>query len=246
MKFSIITSTYNSASTVEDTLKSVRDQIHTDVEHIIIDGDSKDKTLEIVHAFPHVKKLVSEKDKGIYDAMNKGIALSGGDIIGILNSDDFYADENVLMDIEKVFISTSVECVYADLVYVDQHDVSKVVRKWKSGSFSDHSFMKGWMPPHPTFFVKKEMYEKYGVFNLNMGTAADYELMLRFLQKHKCKVGYLPRVIIKMRTGGASNTSLKARIRANKMDRNAWIENGLKPGMFTFILKPLRKIFQFL
>src|SRR5690606_39820105 len=128
-------------------LKSVRDQSHHDVEHIIIDGASKDSTLEIVRSFPHVSCLISEKDKGIYDAMNKGIATANGDIIGILNSDDFYADHEVLEDIEKVFNSSSAECVYADLVYVDQHDVSKVVRRWKSGQFTDHSFVQGWMPP---------------------------------------------------------------------------------------------------
>lgn len=245
MKITIITSTFNSAGTVKDTLLSVSCQTHSDIEHIIIDGLSGDNTMDIVNSFSHVSKVISEKDKGIYDAMNKGISLASGDIIGILNSDDFYKDHKVLEEINDLFEKTSADCVYADLDYVDQYDTTKVVRKWRSGDFSYASFRNGWMPPHPTFFVRKEVYQKYGNFNLAMGTAADYELMLRFLEKHHCKVAYLPKTIINMRTGGASNQSISARLKANKMDRKAWSENGLHPGLFTFVLKPLRKVFQY-
>ena len=245
MKISIITSTYNSAATVKDTLRCVATQTHKDIEHIIIDGLSKDHTLEIVRDFPHVSLVISEKDKGIYDAMNKGIRHATGDVIGILNSDDFYTDGNVLADIHQLFTDPSVQCVYADLHYVSQHNLSRVVRRWKSGTYSHTQFKMGWMPPHPTFFVRKEVYQKYGVFNQELGTAADYEIMLRFLEKHQCKVAYLPRTIIHMRTGGASNNSLRARIKAHHMDRKSWEVNGLKPAFFTLALKPLRKIVQF-
>ncbi|HMP28843.1 MAG TPA: glycosyltransferase family 2 protein [Saprospiraceae bacterium] len=246
MKVSIITSTYNSASTLRDTLESIANQSYTTIEHIIIDGLSTDSTLDIVKDFTHVAKVISEHDKGIYDAMNKGIDHATGEIIGILNSDDFYTYQNALQDVVAVFKENEVDCVYADLDYVDQKDTSKVVRKWKSGNFHQDSFSRGWMPPHPTFFVKKHIYEKYGTFNLEMGTAADYELMLRFLEKHQCSVAYLPKTIINMRTGGASNMSFSARLKANRMDQKAWKINGLKPSLFTTVLKPLRKIVQYL
>lgn len=245
MKISIITSTYNSADTVRDTLESVASQTFADVEHIIIDALSKDHTLDIVAEFPHVSRVLSEEDKGIYDAMNKGISLATGDIIGILNSDDFYTYPEVLSDIHNLFQTTGADCVYADLNYVDQHNTRKVIRKWTSGAFSPSSFSKGWMPPHPTFFVRKEVYQNFGVFNQDMGTAADYELMLRFLVRHQCPVAYLPKTIIHMRTGGASNQSIRARWKANQMDRKAWQINNLTPGLWTFILKPLRKIWQY-
>jgi glycosyltransferase len=207
---------------------------------------STDGTLDIVRDYTHVSKVISEKDKGIYDAMNKGIACATGDIIGILNSDDFYTSENVIKDIVQLFENQDIDTIYADLNYVHPIQTDRIIRKWKSGTFKKTSFKNGWMPPHPTFFVRKEVYDKYGVFKLEMGTAADYEIMLRFLEKHKCKVAYLPKTIINMRTGGASNNSLKARLKANMMDRKAWDENDLKPGYFTFILKPLKKIFQYL
>ena len=247
MKISIITSTYNSAATIRDTLESVRSQDYPDVEHIIIDGLSLDNTLKIVRLFPHVNCIVSEKDKGIYDAMNKGIKTSSGDIIGILNSDDFYVDNQVLSDIVTLFkADPGLQCVYADLNYVDTQNTSKIIRKWKSGEFFENSFKLGWMPPHPTFFVKKSVYNQYGVFNLDMGTAADYELMLRFLEKYKCKVAYLPRIIINMRAGGASNQHLAARWAAHKKDKEAWKINGLRASFYTLYLKPLRKLKQFL
>ena len=179
--------------------------------------------------------------------MNKGISNSSGDIIGILNSDDMYADDKVISDIVSIFKSNpDVDCVYADLEYVDTYNTTKVVRKWKSGEYSKDKFKYGWMPPHPTFFVRKRIYQKYGNFNLNLGTAADYELMLRFLYKFDCKVTYLPRTIVYMRNGGASNQSLRARWKAHKYDKMAWVTNNLKPTFFTLYFKPLRKLSQFL
>lgn len=246
MKISIITATYNSASTVRDTLECIRQQDHPDIEHILIDGGSKDDTLRIVSAFPHVSRVVSEKDRGIYDAMNKGIRLATGDVIGILNSDDIYTDPQVLSGIARAFEDAAVMTVYADLQYVQAEDLQHVIRTWKSGPFKRKNFYYGWMPPHPTFFVRREVYEKGGLFNLDLRSAADYEMMLRILLKMEMPAYYLPRVIVKMRAGGMSNASLANRIRANKEDRLAWKLNNVRPNFFTLYLKPLRKIHQFI
>lgn len=246
MKISIITATYNSSRTVRDTLKCVAAQTYAPVEHLIIDGGSKDDTLEIVKQFPHVAAFVSEKDKGIYDAMNKGVALASGEVIGILNSDDIYADEKVLQDVMNIFKDECVDACYADLQYVRADDLDKVTRTWISGHYKPTSFYWGWMPPHPTFFVRKRVYEQIGHFNLELRSAADYELMLRAFMKHKLNVKYLPRIIVKMRAGGESNASLRNRIRANGEDRKAWEINGLRPWCFTLYLKPARKLIQFI
>jgi glycosyltransferase len=245
MKVSIITATFNSASSIRDTLESIRNQSYPDIEHIIIDGGSSDDTLQIIAGYPHVSKIISEKDQGIYDAMNKGIAQASGDIIGILNSDDFYAHHNIIADTLKKIESENADLLYADLEYVDKIKTNKVIRLWKSGKYSEKSFLMGWMPPHPTFFVKKQVYENYGNFNLQLKTSADYEIMLRFMHKYKLKTAYLPQVIVKMRMGGASNKSLRHRLQANREDRLAWQINGLTPYPFTFLFKPMRKIFQF-
>lgn len=246
MKVSIITATYNSAATIADTLRSVQSQTYKDIEHIIVDGLSNDNTLAIVNGFPHVAKVISEKDNGIYDAMNKGIKMATGEIIGILNSDDFYIFSDVLQDIVEKFEDNHIDCVYADLDYVDPRDTNKVFRKWKSGSFNPIAFEFGWMPPHPTFFVRRHIYEKYGSFNTSLGTAADYELMLRFLYVHRSNCKYLPKTIVRMRAGGASNQNFLSRIKANKKDRLAWKINNISPKFYTLIFKPLRKLIQYI
>jgi glycosyltransferase len=246
MTISIITATYNSSSTIKDTLDSIRSQSYSHIEQIIIDGLSKDDTLGIVKTYPHISQCISEKDNGIYDAMNKGIILATGDIIGILNSDDFYADEQVLEKVAKAFAETGCDAVYGDLQYVDATDTRKIIRLWKSGNYQPGDFKWGWMPPHPAFFVRKQLYEKFGNFNLKMKTAADYELMLRFIHKHGARLAYIPEVLVKMRTGGASNNSMASRIKANQKDKQAWVVNGLQPFWFTLYLKPLRKITQYL
>lgn len=246
MKVSIITVAYNSAETIEDTIVSVASQSHPDIEYIIVDGKSKDNTLSIVDNHKaDISKVISEKDNGIYDAMNKGVNIATGDIIGILNSDDFYADENVILDVVRTFEKENCDGLYADLVYVDRVNINRVTRIWNSGKYYDGLFLRGWMPPHPTFFVRKDIYERYGNYNLHLKSAADYEIMLRFIHKHKISLSYLPRIITKMRSGGQSNLSLKNRIKANIEDRKAWKINGLKPGMLTLTRKPLSKIFQF-
>ena len=246
MKISIITATFNSSSTVGDTLECIRQQEYADIEHIIVDGRSTDSTLAIAASFPHVSKIVSEKDKGIYDAMNKGISVATGEVIGILNSDDLYTDPSVLSVVARAFSDPEVMAAYADLQYVHQEDVTKVIRTWKTGAYKKHDFYYGWMPPHPTFFVRREVYDKVGLFDIGLKSSADYEMMLRILLKFGIPAVYIPRVIVKMRVGGMSNASLWNRLRANSEDRKAWKINGLKPYFFTLYMKPLRKIPQFI
>jgi len=247
LKVSIITITYNSESTLSETIVSVLNQTYKDIEYIIVDGASTDDTISIIHSYKDkISKFISEKDKGLYDALNKAIKLCTGDVIGIIHSDDFYTDNEVIAKIAKLFKSNQCDAVYADLYYVDKNDTNKIFRKWKSGIYKHGMFLKGWMPPHPTFFVKREIYNKHGLFNLQLKSAADYELMLRFIHKHKIKLTYLPEFIIKMRVGGKSNVSIKNRLRANSEDRKAWKINGLKPHFYTLYAKPLRKIVQLL
>lgn len=246
LRVSIITVAYNSAATIADTLDSVREQDYPNVEHIIVDGDSRDDTMNIIRKYPHVKKILSEKDAGLYDAMNKGISMATGDVIGFLNSDDVYANKEVISRIAACFQDEKTDTVYSDLVYVTGNNLQKVVRNWKSGMFKLNNFYYGWMPPHPTFFASRKVYEKAGKFNLALKCSADYELMLRILFKHGFRATYLPEVLVKMRAGGVSNSSFMNRIRANREDRKAWKINELHPYFFTLYLKPLRKILQFL
>jgi glycosyltransferase len=246
MKVSVITVTYNSAETVEDTIKSVVNQDYKDIEYIIIDGLSKDNTLEIVSKYKEqIAKVITEKDHGIYDAISKGINNATGDIVVALNSDDMYASNDVISKVVELFKSSHADAVYGDLNYVDRFDTTKVVRKWKSGAYKKGHFLKGWMPPHPAFFVRNYCYHKYGSFNLSLKSAADYELMLRFIHKHQIKVAYLPKLLVNMRAGGQSNVSFKNRFKANREDRKAWEINGLKPGFLTLLRKPLSKIKQY-
>lgn len=241
---SIITATYNSAETIRDCLLSIRQQTVA-AEHIVIDGLSTDATASLVKESAGNKThLVSEADNGIYDAMNKGIILAQGDVVGILNSDDFYPSDDILSTVLDTFKDPSIEACYGDLLYVDGLDTAKVIRNWHSGVFDHRKFYWGWMPPHPTFFVRRSVYQKYGMFNTELGSSADYEIMLRFLVKHKINASYIPKVLVKMRTGGISNASLRNRIEANRMDRKAWEINGLTPYPWTLWMKPVRKIGQ--
>jgi glycosyltransferase involved in cell wall biosynthesis len=247
MKVSIITITYNSAETLEDTIRSVLSQDYPFIEYIIVDGASKDETMHIVNRYADkIALVISEPDKGIYDAMNKGVSCATGDVVGILNSDDFYADSSVIADIVTSLKQSNSDACYADLVYVDKENTGRVVRSWKSGEYTPGFFLRGWMPPHPTFFLKRAVYEKYGLYSLELRSSADYELMLRMVHKHGISLSYLPRVITKMRTGGQSNVTIKNRWRANKEDRLAWKMNGLQPGLFTLVRKPLSKLLQYL
>ena len=246
MIVSVITATFNSSTTIKDTLTCIRQQDYHAIEHIIVDGSSTDDTLKIIGQFPHVAKIISEKDEGIYDAMNKGIAAASGEIIGILNSDDVYVHESVLSKIVSVFENDEIDVCYADLLYVQQHDLNKVVRTWKSGIYKPVSFHRGWMPPHPTVFVRRRVYDQVGHFNTSLKSAADYELMLRIFVKYNFNIHYIPEFIVKMRIGGISNASFRNRVTANKEDRKAWKINDLHPRFFTLYLKPIRKLTQFL
>ncbi len=245
-RVSIITATFNSASTIADTMQSVGEQDYPLIDHIIVDGASTDNTLEIVKEFPHHIYVISEKDNGIYDAMNKGILAAKGDIVGILNSDDMYMGSHVISTVVEAFRDPDVQCCYADLQYVDYRNPKRITRIWKSGIYKTNAFYWGWMPPHPTFFVRKSVYEQFGLYNINMRSAADYEMMLRIMEKHRLKSLYIPQIIVKMRTGGVSNASVRNRLRANVEDHEAWRINDLKPYFFTLYLKPLRKITQFI
>ena len=194
--------------------------------------------------FPHISKIISEPDKGIYDAMNKGIRNSTGEIIGILNSDDKYTNENVLKYVINLFNDKAIQAVYGDLNYINSK--GKIIRKWRSGEYGRELFLQGWMPPHPTFFIRRVWYEKYGVYNTDFYISADYELMLRMLYRHRLKCVYIPHVLVSMLTGGHSNGSLRKRWIANREDRKAWEINGLKPESLTLIKKPLKKLIQYL
>ncbi|MCW3079591.1 glycosyltransferase family 2 protein [Segetibacter sp.] len=245
MKVSIITATYNSERTIKDTISSVKQQTHKDIEHIIIDGASTDKTINLLDLYGHQGPKLSEADNGIYHAMNKGVSIAGGDIIGILNSDDFYSDSQVVEKVVKAFESSGCDAVYGDLEFIDNKQTNKVVRKWIAGSYDKSLFYKGWMPPHPTVFIKKEVYEKYGLFNLKFKSSSDYELLLRLMLVENIKVQYIPKVLVQMRTGGQSNKSLGNRLKAHKEDYLAWLSNGISPRWYTLAMKPLSKIRQF-
>ena len=246
MKISIITASFNSARTILDTIKSVITQSYTDIEYIIIDGGSTDATVDIIRAFsPWISYWVSEPDGGIYDAMNKGIQLATGDIIAILNSDDFYVHSEVITQVVNHFKRTNADSVYGNIQYVNPHNTQKIVRNWVSGEYQRKKFLLGWMPPHPAFFVKRKVYHTLGCFNTRLKTSADYEFMVRTLYKHKVSSHYLPELLVRMRTGGASNRSIQKRLVANWEDRLAWKINGLRPYFFTAVLKPVRKIKQF-
>lgn len=246
LKISIITITYNSAATLEHTLLSVIGQTYNNIEYIIIDGQSTDDTLKLVEKYrSKISTVISEKDNGLYDALNKGIEQATGDVIGIIHSDDFYITNTVIEKYAEVFTQTNCEAVYSNLYYVDKNNPNKIIRTWKSGNYSHGAFLNGWMPPHPTFFVRKELYKRLGKFNLEFKSAADYELMLRFIHKNKIQLSYLDMFTVNMRVGGKSNVSVQNRVNANMEDRKAWEINGLKPRFYTLYLKPLRKIFQF-
>ena len=245
LKISIITVCYNSATTIKDTITSVASQSHASVEHIIVDGASKDSTIEIVKASSSVTNFISEPDNGIYDAMNKGIGMVTGDVIGTLNADDFYADENVLAEVAKIFENPEIDACYADLVYVAQTDTQKILRYWKSRVFSPGLFKRGWMPAHPTFFVRRHLYEELGGFDLEYELQADFELTMRFLEIYRINAVYIPRIIVKMRIGGASNQSLSNIIKGNIEAYRACKKNHLSILPIFNLLKILSRVPQF-
>lgn len=243
MKISIITATYNSGATLRDTLESVLSQSYQDFEHIIVDGGSKDDTKKIIDEYmPRYNgklKWHSGKDKGLYDAMNKGIVFAEGDVVGILNSDDFYADSMVLKQIAEGI--KGMEAVYGDLDFVDASDTSKVVRQWKGSQHIAGAFLKGWHPAHPTFYARRDCFERLGGFDISFNVSADFELMLRFLEKGHLTSRYIPYTFVKMRMGGESTGSIKKIIEGNKNVLRAFEKNDFKVPPFYLIRRLMPK-----
>jgi glycosyltransferase involved in cell wall biosynthesis len=248
MKISIVTPTLNCEKLIRKTMDSLFLQEGVEIEQIVVDGKSTDNTLSLLREYEkkcNYLTIISEDDNGLYDAMNKGILAATGDIIGILNAGDFYANRHVLKQVIDTFEENQADSVYGDLIYIKEDDTDSIVRFWKSGKFDKKRFYKGWMPPHPTFFVKKSVYLKHGFFNTDLKISADYELILRFLLKNGVRSIYIPNVLVYMPVGGVSNSSLFNRFKANQEDRIAWKLNHLKPKFYTTIWKPLSKIKQF-
>lgn len=247
MLISVITSTYNSQEYLPAAIASYKLQNYSDKELIVIDGGSTDSTLRQIQSETVIAKYISEKDKGIYDALNKGIKLAQGDIIGILHSDDLLYDADVLRKVYEAFQKyPDADAVYGNLLYVNRQYPDKIIRKWISGKFSLRKLSMGWMPPHPALFIRKECFEKFGNYDLQYKSAADYDLILRFFYKHQLKAIYIPEFLVKMRVGGISNKTFKNRLRANKEDRKAMRTNGVKFPLMKAFIKPVRKIMQFL
>jgi len=247
LKISIITVCYNSEKTIQETLKSVKNQNFEEIEYLIVDGGSTDKTLAIVKDDHQVKKIISEPDNGIYDAMNKGIRIATGDIIGFLNSDDLYANNKVISHVAREFERDSLlDACYSDLIYVDKFNTSKTVRYVKSSKFKEGLFSKGWCPPHPTFFVRRSVYRKFGNFDLNYRIASDVDLMIRFLEKHRIKCRYIPEIWVKMRMGGITNKNLKNIWLQNKEIMHSFDKNDLPVKLLKFIIfKIISRMLQF-
>lgn len=245
MKISVITATYNCGKTLRSTLESMASQNHSDTEHLVMDGGSKDETLDLVRGWTrHPILLQSGKDTGIYDALNKGVATASGEVVGFLHADDVLQDGDVLQKIAKAFEDQSVHAVYGDLVYVDQEDLSNVIRTWRSGSFDRRKLRRGWMPPHPTFYARRSLYERLGCFDLRYRIAADYDCMVRMLSAGDVHTAYIPEVLVRMRLGGISNRSLRNILQKSREDLDIARRNHVG-GVRTIALKNLSKISQF-
>jgi glycosyltransferase len=246
MKVTIITVTYNSAKYLEDCINSVVNQTYPEIEHIIIDAASTDGTLDIIRSYENqIAKWVSETDKGMYDAINKGMEMATGDVIGILNSDDMLATKDVIAEIVNCFIQHKVDSVYGDLVYVDQVNTKRIIRYWKGFSYKRYRFNYGWMPAHPTFYFKRELLKELGGYESHYFTAADYEFMARYLYRFRISAKYISMLIVKMRVGGQSNRNIKSRLRANRRDYLAMKINKIPFPFIASILKPLIKLRQY-
>ncbi|OGC89731.1 MAG: glycosyl transferase [candidate division Zixibacteria bacterium RBG_16_53_22] len=246
MKITVITVCYNSATTIEDTFQTVARQTHPDVEHVIVDGGSTDRTREIIDRHRHrIDNIISEPDRGVYDGMNKGLRLATGDVIGFLNADDVYAHEGVLHRVAEVMSNSKIDACYADLVYVDKDDPQRVVRYWKSQPYEDGLFLKGWMPAHPTFFVRRSVYERFGGFDLAYPRQSDFELTMRFLHVHKIRAVYIPEIFVRMRTGGLSNSSWRGVLKGNLEAYRAFRKHVTRATPFFVIRKILTRLPQF-
>jgi glycosyltransferase involved in cell wall biosynthesis len=245
MKISIITAVLNNRDSIEDCIQSVISQTYIDIEYIIVDGMSTDGTMEIVNRYKEqITKVISEKDKGHVFAMEKGLQLASGDVVGFLHSDDFYADNKIIETLMEQFNNDAkLQSIYGDIEYVRRRDVNKVIRYWRSGSYDITKIARGWMPPHPSFFVKKDIYDQYGTLNVDFKISVDYELILRFLYKFKVNSKYIPKLFVKMRDGGISNRNLKCLFVKTWEDYRACRMYGL--GLCTVFMKNIRKLSQF-
>lgn len=241
MKVSIITVCYNSSSTILNAILSVNQQNYENIEHIIVDGLSSDNTLELINSVPNrVVKIISEPDNGIYDAMNKGLALCTGDVIGFLNSDDFYASDDVIKLVADTFFITGAQSIFGDLCYVDRLCPDRIIRYWRSGPYAKNSFLLGWAPPHPTFFVRSEIYKLYGGFDINFRFASDFDLMLNFFEVKNITSSYIPVILVKMRLGGATNNSFINIIKQNIEIFKSFRKYNFSFSLLWFILLKIR------
>lgn len=246
MKVTIITATLNAEKYLGDCIQSVQEQEYNDIEYIVVDGQSTDNTLNVIRKNEEfISKWISETDRGMYDAINKGIKLATGDIIGIINSDDVFAHPRVLNNIVDCFTSSDTQSVYGDLMYVDPNNLDSIFRLWKGRVYKRSRFLYGWMPAHPTFYLRRELIQKYGLYENHFYTAADYEFMARYLYHYRISSTYLEQEVVRMRSGGMSNINFKSRLRANRRDYLAMKKNHIPLSFFVSILKPLSKIHQY-
>ena len=245
LKISIITATYNSESVIRETLESIFLQTYTEIETIIIDGLSTDSTLSIVNSFgTKIDSVISEKDHGIYDALNKGVKISNGDIIGFLHSGNLFYDQEVVFDIAKCFENPNVHAVYGNLVYVQKNNISRIVRQWKSENFHSDLLKRGWMPPHPTLYVRRSIFNELNFFDLSFKISSDYDFIVRLFSNEKLSFKYIPRILVKMRTGGISNNSINSIYLKSFEDLKIIKKNSIG-GLGVLLRKNFSKIFQF-
>ena len=238
LKISIITVVLNNKICIKDCIESISSQTFGDIEHIVIDGGSTDGTVDIIKTCGNkITRWVSEPDRGIYDAMNKGLAIASGEVIGFLNADDLYFDTDVLKTVASVMGDPKIDACYSDLIYVGRRDLKKVIRYWRSRPFEPGLFKRGWVPAHPTFFVRKKIYDQHGGFDLQYQLAADFELMARFLEFHKIRALYIPKILVKMRTGGATNKSIANIVKQNFEIVRACRKNDIKISPLSFLVR---------
>lgn len=246
MRLSIITAVFNSEATIAQAIASVASQSYSEVEHLVIDGNSGDGTMAQIsrHCHPGMR-IISEPDHGIYDALNKGIRLATGDIVGVMHSDDFFAHDQVLERVAEAFKRTGADAVYGDLDYVLASNTARVIRHWRSGEFAPQRLLRGWMPPHPTLFVRRDVINDLGLYDTSYRIAADYEAILRWFGKDGMSLVYIPEVLVKMRLGGQSNRTIGHIIRKSREDYRALRSHGMG-GFGTLALKNFSKVKQFL
>ncbi|MCB9170092.1 MAG: glycosyltransferase [Flavobacteriales bacterium] len=246
MRFSLITVCYQAGEQLAETIDSVLAQTHPDIEHIVVDGGSPDAaTQQVIARYrDRVNRLISEPDRGVYDAMNKGLDAATGDVVGFVNAGDMLAAPDVIARLDKAFQATDDELIYGDAYMVDAMDIRRVQRYWKGGTYARDRFRSGWMPPHLGTYIRRSVYQALGGFDLRLKVAADYELLFRFLYKNRVRAHYEPFPVVRFRLGGASNRSLGHIWRANREVAQAWRLNGERPPWLIMILKPMRKVLQ--